>query len=76
MNLVFIQLILSAGAILGQESDVELFNCPIIPRLPNLNFQDFNALGAAAVLNSTEDMEAFLASGCDVNYNETFLATS
>ena len=72
MNLVFIQLILSAGAILGQESQVEFLNCPIIPRIPNNNFEDFNALAVAAVINSTEDVKSFLASGCDVNYNRTF----
>ena len=70
MNLVFIQLILSAGAILGQ--DAGFLNCPIISRLPGLKFEDFNALGVAAVVNSTEDLKTFLDSGCDVNYNGTF----
>ena len=72
MNLASILLILSAGAVLGQESDIEFLNCPIIPRIPNFDFEDLNALAVAAIINSTEDMEAFLASGCDVNYNGTF----
>ena len=72
MNLLFIQLVLSAGAILGQDSEIEFLNCPIIPRLPGLQFEDYNALGVAAVVNSTEDLKTFLASGCDINYNGTF----
>ena len=72
MNLLFIQLVLSAGAILGQESEIEFLNCPIIPRLPGLKFEDYNALGVAAAVNSTEDLKTFLASGCDINYNGTF----
>ena len=72
MNLLFILLILSAGAILGQDAEIAFLNCPIISRLPGLKFEDYNALGVAAVVNSTDDLKTFLDSGCDVNYNGTF----
>merc|ERR1712126_398688 len=49
--------------------DVEFFNCPTVPRVPNFTYRDLSALGIAILYNSTEDIETFLNNGCDVNYD-------
>jgi len=49
--------------------DVEFFNCPTVPRVPDFTYRDLSALGIAILYNSTEDIETFLNNGCDVNYD-------
>ena len=47
--------------------DVEFFNCPTVPMVPDFTYKDISALGVAILYNSTFDIEAFLNSGCDIN---------
>jgi len=58
------------GATNGQ--DAEFFSCPIIPTIPVYSFKNLNALQAAVLFNSTEDIETFLDTGCDINYDQTY----
>jgi len=58
------------GATNGQ--DAEFFSCPIIPRIPVYSFRNLNGLQVAVLLNSTEDIETFLNTGCDINYDQTY----
>ena len=56
---------MSKGIYLSQ--DVEFFNCPSVPRVPDFTYKDISALSVAILYNSTEDIETFLNSGCDIN---------
>ena len=56
---------MSKGLYLSQ--DVEFFNCPTVPRVPDFTYKDISALSVAILYNSTEDIETFLNSGCDIN---------
>merc|ERR1719431_2267695 len=47
--------------------DVEFFNCPSVPRVPDFTYRDLSALSVAILYNSTEDIETFLNSGCGIN---------
>ena len=52
--------------------DTEYVNCPIVPRIPGYSYRDVSALGVAIFLNSTDDVETFLNSGCDINYDGVY----
>ena len=56
---------MSKGLYISQ--DVEFFNCPTVPRVPDFTYKDISALSVAILYNSTEDIETFLNSGCDIN---------
>jgi len=55
--------------------DAEFFDCPIIPQIPVYQFKNLNALQVAVLFNSTEDIETFLATGCDINYDQPYTIT-
>ena len=50
----------------------ESINLMFLEWLPAVNFFDNIEHQVAVLLNSTEDVEASLDDGCDVNYNETY----
>ena len=52
--------------------DVEFFNCPTIPRVPDFTYMDLSALSVAILYNSTQDIETFLSSGCNVNDDRAY----
>ena len=63
---------LHLGIVQSQENDAEFINCKIVPRVPNFAFRDVSALGVAVLFNTTDNIDIFLNSGCDVNYNGTY----
>ncbi len=44
----------------------------MVPQVPGFTYMNLSALSVAIIYNSTEDIETFLNSGCDINDDRAY----
>jgi ankyrin repeat protein len=48
-------------------------DCPVVHSIPGYGFRSISALGVAAIMNATQDIDSLVEAGCDPNYNGTYV---